>query len=39
VPSADVRAVLDQCRSHTSLTHDRTRIVQRIEKILEQVNV
>ena len=39
VPSAEVRAVLDQCRSHTSLTHDRTRIVQRIEKILEQVNV
>ena len=39
IPPAEVRALRDLCRSRASLLHDRTRIVQRIEKTLEQANV
>jgi transposase len=39
IPPAEVRALRDLCRSRTSLLHDRTRIVQRLEKTLEQANI
>jgi transposase len=34
-----VRALRDLCRSRASLVHDRTRVVQRIEKVLEEANI
>ena len=34
-----VRALRDLCRSRTSLVRDRTRVVQRIEKVLEEANI
>jgi transposase len=39
IPPAEVRALRDLCRSRTSLLHDRTRIVQRLEKVLEEANI
>ena len=39
VPAAEVRALRDLCRSRASLIHDRTRIVQRVEKVLEEANL
>ena len=39
VPPAEVRALRDLCRSRASLIHDRTRIVQRVEKVLEEANL
>ena len=34
-----IRALRDLCRSRASLVHDRTRVVQRIEKVLEEANI
>jgi transposase len=39
IPSEAIRALRDLCRSRASLVRDRTRIVQRIEKVLEEGNV
>ena len=34
-----IRTPRDLCRSRTSLVRDRTRVVQRIEKVLEEANI
>ena len=34
-----IRALRDLCRSRASLVQDRTRVVQRIEKVLEEANI
>lgn len=39
VPPAPVRALRDLCRSRRSLVRDRTRVAQRIEKVLEEGNI
>jgi transposase len=39
IPPVEVRALRDLCRSRASLMHDRTRVVQRIEKTLEVANI
>jgi transposase len=39
IPPAAIRALRDLCRSRASLVRDRTRVVQRIEKVLEEGNV
>ena len=39
VPPAEVRALRDLCRSRATLIHDRTRVVQRVEKVLEEANL
>lgn len=36
---AEIRALRDLCRSRASLVHDRVRVVQRIEKVLEEANI
>jgi transposase len=39
IPPAEIRALRELCRSRTTLVHDRTRVVQRIEKVLEEANI
>lgn len=39
IAPAQVRALRDLCRSRASLVRDRTRVVQRIEKVLEEANI
>ena len=39
IAPAEIRALRDLCRSRSSLVHDRTRVVQRIEKLLEMANI
>src|SRR5258708_2132898 len=39
IPPAAIRVLRDLCRSRASLVRDRTRVIQRIEKVLEEGNV
>jgi len=39
IPPQEIRALRDLCRSRASLVRDRTRVIQRIEKVLEEGNV
>ena len=39
IPPAEVRRLRDLCRSRSSLVRDRTRVVQRVEKVLEAANI
>jgi len=39
IPPQQIRALRDLCRGRTTLVHDRTRITQRIEKVLEEANI
>jgi transposase len=39
IPPEGIRALRDLCRSRASLVRDRTRVIQRIEKVLEEGNV
>jgi transposase len=39
IPPPEIRALRDLCRSRASLVRDRTRVVQRIEKVLEEANI
>lgn len=39
IPSAEVRALRELCRSRVSLVRDRTRVVQRIDKVLQEANI
>ncbi len=36
IPPQEIRALRDLCRSRASLVRDRTRVIQRIEKVLEE---
>jgi transposase len=39
IPPAQIRALRDLCRARVTLVRDRTRVVQRIEKVLEEANI
>ena len=39
IPPAEIRALRDLCRGRTTLVRERTRMVQRIEKLLEEGNI
>ena len=39
IPAAEVRALRQLCRSRVSLVRDRTRVIQRIDKVLQEANI
>lgn len=39
IAPAEIRVLRDLCRSRSSLVQDRTRVVQRIERVLETANI
>jgi transposase len=39
IPPQEIRALREVCRGRASLVRDRTRVVQRIEKVLETANI
>jgi transposase len=39
IPPTEIRCLRDLCRARTSLVRDRSRVVQRIQKLLETANI